>query len=196
MLGQQRVFVDDRRAGIARLGEAGADPDRAERLHVPDLVAQFAPARLHRLALPGDPGATRRHRVLLYKRLQSPAKRRQYQPGRAGDRDIGGEAADRVAAEQRIDADMDDLALGRRRLAARGPRHVAIDDQDRIRLVEQGPGVVAEVTGMVRRQVQMPLAVLDDGNGELFGECREGRHRRAVAPGIGGDDDRVPRRRQ
>ena len=49
---------------------------------------------------------------------------------------------------------------------------------------------------MIGRQVQMALAVLDDRDREALGQRGERRHRRAVAPGIGGDDQRVLRRRE
>jgi hypothetical protein len=88
---------------------------------------------------------------------------------------------------------MDELAVGRRRLAGGRPGHVAIDDEDRIGLAEQRAGVVAEVAGMVGRQRQMPLAVLDHRDREAFGEFGERRHGGAVAAGVGGDDQRVRR---
>ena len=49
---------------------------------------------------------------------------------------------------------------------------------------------------MVGRQVQMALAVLDDRDREALGQRGERRHRGAVAPEIGGDDQRVLRRRE
>ncbi len=49
---------------------------------------------------------------------------------------------------------------------------------------------------MVGRQAEVALAMLDDGNRETLGEFGERRDRCAVAAGIGGDDERVLRRRE
>src|SRR5439155_8323248 len=103
------------------------------------------------------------------------------EPSGGSDRDMSGKTADRVAAEQRVDAEMDDLAIGWRLLSARRPRHVAIDDEDRVGVAEKFPRVVAKVAGMVGRQRQMPLAVLDDRDRETLGELGERRHRCGVA---------------
>ncbi len=88
---------------------------------------------------------------------------------------------------------MDDAAVRRRRLAARRPRHIAIDDEDRVGIVEQRRRVIAEMAGVVGRQRQVAQTVLDDRDRKTLGEFGERRHRGMVAAGIGGDDQRVLR---
>src|SRR5437764_1342954 len=90
----------------------------------------YMPRVARRLAALADPAAARVDIAFADMRSYRRAKCRQGQSGCAGDRDIAGEAADRVAAEQRVGAEMDHLAIGRRRLAARQPRHVAFEDDD------------------------------------------------------------------
>src|SRR5262249_13284988 len=77
-------------------------------------------------------------------------------------RQIAREAADWIAGEQRVDAGMDDLARGRRRLETRDPRDVAFYDEDRIGVVEIGRRVIAEMAGVVGGQAEMARTVLDD----------------------------------
>jgi hypothetical protein len=86
---------------------------------------------------------------------------------------------------------MDDLALRPRRLEARDPRHVAFEHQDRVGRIEIGRRVIAEMAGMVGRQRQMARPVLHHRGRKAQGEIGEGRDRRRVAPGAGGDNQRV-----
>jgi len=103
---------------------------------------------MHRLASLREMAPACGNRRLGGQRFHGLPEQRQGQPSRAGDRDIAGKAADRVAAEERVDAEMDDPAIGRWLLSARGPRHVAIDDEDRIRLAEVNTTPdVAEIVG-------------------------------------------------
>src|SRR5260370_35833817 len=65
VLGQQRVFVDEDRIGVARRGEAGADPGRVDRPQRFGLIDGLPPGVMLRLAAFADPLMARGDRRLV-----------------------------------------------------------------------------------------------------------------------------------
>src|SRR6266566_2571812 len=65
-----------------------------------------------------------------------------------GDCDVAGKAADRVARKQGIESALDDLAVRPRRGPAWNPRDVALEHENRIRVLHQSRRVETEIHGM------------------------------------------------
>src|SRR6516225_8547085 len=115
---------------------------------------------------------------------------------RASDGEVAGKPTDRIAREERIDAEMDDLAFGLRSFEARDPWHIAFEHEDRVGTVEKRAGIVAEMAGMIGRKAKMARTMLDDRNCEALRKIGERFDRSRIAPGAGGDDQRVLSRRK
>src|SRR6266700_3328669 len=158
MLGHQGIFLDEDRTLRLDPGDAGAGPGHVDWAHRRGALTRFPPTHDERLALPAEAPPALRHRGPSDLPVEGGAELRQRRGGAAGDRQVTWKSADRIPGEQRIDAAMDDLALGPRRLEARDPRDIAFEDEDRVGIVEVRPGVVAEMTGMVGRETEVARA--------------------------------------
>src|SRR5581483_12404250 len=95
------------------------------------LGARLAVARGERL--PALLDLRGRRRVL----LRALAERLQRRRERAGDREVGAEAAQRVAREERIRAEVDDLGVGLRISLGGDPWNVRVHHQDDVRILEE-----------------------------------------------------------
>ncbi len=191
MLGHQGVFVDDDRILGLDPSDAGAGPGHVDRAHGRDALARLLPGGDERLALFGDATPTFRHGGGGDVPVEGGAELRQRRCGGSGHREIARKTADRIARKQWIDAEMNDSALGPRRLEARDPRDIAFEDEDRVGAVEIGSRVIAEMARMVGGKAQMTRTVLHDRDREAPSEIGESFDRRRVAPGAGGNDKRV-----
>ena len=100
-------------------------------------------------------------------------ERRQRRRKHAGNGEIAGKAAHRIGGKQRIDADMDDLAIGARRPLVGNPRHVAVDDQDQVGLLEIRIGFEAEMHRMIGRKAHIAWLALRHRNGKALGQRGE-----------------------
>ena len=123
-----------------------------DRAHTRDAFARLLPPGDERLALLGEATPPLRHGSAGDVPVEGGGELGQRRCGGGGHRDIAREAADRIAREQRIDTEMDHLAFRARRLEAGDPRHIALDDEDRVGIVEIGPRIIAKMAGMVSGQ--------------------------------------------
>jgi hypothetical protein len=120
-------------------------------------------------------------------------QRRHGEPRGAGEGHVGGEAADRVAREERVHPELDDLRVGMRGSKVRIPGRVRFDDEDEVGLVEPGRGVETCVERMILGEVQMRVGLVEDGERQRLGERDQRRHRRGISTERLGDDDGVAR---
>ena len=131
----ERIFVDDDRILVLGIADAMRRPGGIDRRHAARFrqLALGAGARAFacfRDARPPCPKSCVADAVAECRRELG-----KHDARRAGYRDIARKAADRGAREQRIDADMDHLAMiGGIAVHGRDPRHVGLDHQDRVGL--------------------------------------------------------------
>jgi len=120
-------------------------------------------------------------------------QRGQVQAHRARQGRVGREPSDRIAREERIHRDLDDLRLGPRRLERREPQHVRLDRHDAVGVVEVRRGVEAGMERVSLREVHVGVELVDHRRAEGLGELHECGDREGIAPGGLGEDDRVAR---
>jgi hypothetical protein len=108
----------------------------------------------------------------------------------ASEEPVGLAFAERIARGQRIGGDVDDLGVLARLVVARHPWHHALDDDHHVGLRQQRAGIVAEMHGMVGRQVHVARFGLHHRQRELLGECRQRAHRLRHPAAARGDDER------
>ena len=137
-----------------------------------DLLAQAG----ERLAPALDRGGLCLHRL-----AQRLAQHRDGGERRAGDQQVGFELAERIARLQRVGGNVDDLGVLARLMVARHPRHHAVDHDHHVGLRQQRADIVAEMHGMVGRQVHVARLGLHHRQRELLGERGERAHRRRHA---------------
>ena len=191
MLGHQGVLVDEDCILGLDLRDAAAGPGHVDRAQVRGSLAAFLPSGDERVPRACDlPTALRDHCVGDVP-IECRAELGQCGGSHAGHRDIARKAADRVAGEQRIDADMDYLAVVPRRLEAGDPGHIAFEDDNRVGTVEVGARVIAEMGWMIGGKAKMARTVLHDRDREALREIAESFDRGRIAPGAGGHDQRV-----
>ncbi len=180
--------------GVFRLHlvDALRKPGRMNRCLVLDGLDQLAAFGDNLLARGGerlapalDRGALAFHRV--GKGLSQQDHRRER---RAAHQEIRLELAERIARLQRIGGDMDDLGILARLVVARHPGHRAVDRDHHVGLGEERAHVVAEMHGMVGRQVHVAGFRLHHRDGELLRQRRQSADRCRDATDARGDDER------
>src|SRR5262245_7395327 len=142
MLEEQRVLVDDDAVRILGAVDTVAHPGRIERGLAGGGIERGLPGARQRFALVLDIAPTTRDRL-----GGVGACERRGEPGKGGntaprDGNVAGKAADRVAREQGVESALDDLAILPRRGPAWNTRDVALEIQNRIRLLQQSGRVV------------------------------------------------------
>ena len=191
MLGHQRVFVDDDGVVAFCLGDAMADPGRVDRAQIFHARNLGHKTRAHCLMPLRDALATILDRLRIGQRRQGCRKIAQEGGGAAAERKVAREAADRNAAEQRIEPDVNDPAFRFEAHSLGNPRHVAFEHNDHVGLAEVRSGFVAKMHRMTRWQGQMACAVLHDRKSKSHRKLRQQADRRRVSSGVAGDDQRI-----
>src|SRR5271166_1234773 len=135
MLGHQGVLVDEDCILGLDPRDAVAGPGHVDRTQARYSCACSLPSGDERLSLRRDAPSVFGNGWLGDVSIERGAELGQCGGSHAGHRDIAGKATDRVPGEQRIDADMDYLAVVPRRLEARDPRDVAFENEDHIGVV-------------------------------------------------------------
>src|SRR5262244_2384337 len=148
MLEEQRVLVDDDAVRILGAVDAVAHPGRIERGLAGAGIARGFPGTRQRLALVLDPAPAQRDRFGVERVRERRGQRREGGNAAPRDGNVAGKAADRVAREQGIESALDDLAVRPGRGSTWNPGHVALEHQNRIRLLHQSRGIESEVHRM------------------------------------------------
>jgi len=159
-------------------------------------VARLLPPGEQVLPLLGQSAPARRYSGAVGAPVQGLGQLGKRRRRRAGKRQITWEAADRVAREQWVDANMDDLAFPLRRIQAGYPWNIALEDEDRGRAIQKRGRIVAQMAWMFCREAEVARAVLDDGDREALCQICERPDRGRIAARAGRDDERVLGRRE
>jgi hypothetical protein len=170
MLGHQHVFVDQDRVLGLGAGDAGAGPGHMDRAEAGDRLPGFLPAGLLCFRETVNPLPSCVDGGFGNVAVERRGEFRQCRRRRTGHCEIARKSANRIAREQRIDAQMDDFASRPRRLKARDPGDIAFEHQDRVGIVEIRGRIIAEMAGMVGGKRQMARPVLHDRDCKAFGE--------------------------
>src|SRR5271169_731987 len=118
MLGHQRVLVDEDSIFRLDAADTGAGPGHVDRAQARGSLAGSLPFGDERLPRAGDAPTAFGYRCFGDIAIECRAELGQCSGSHAGQCYIARKAADRIAREQRIDADVDYLAVVPRRLEA------------------------------------------------------------------------------
>ena len=183
------------------------DHDRVLALHLVDAVGEIGEVD-RRLVLDGLDQLLALGRVFLARggdglaaciggavlRLGTAAKRFAQEPQRragiALHQQVGLDLLERIAGDQRIGRDVDDLGVAPRTAGGGNPRDHAVEHDHDVGLLHPRAGLEAEMHGVVGRQVEVARLGLHDRDCEFVGELAELDHGRRVAPDGRGHDQR------
>ena len=125
--------------------------------------------------------------------LQRLLQRFQHGKRSRGDRQVGGEAAHRIARIERVLADLHDARAGRRRFLARQPWHIGFDDDHQVGVVQQRARHRALEHRMVRGHREVARVVRDHRQRPALRQSRQHHRIARVLPEQTGDHHRRPR---
>ena len=123
---------------------------------------------------------------------RSVGQRSERQPRRPPESEVDGEPTDRIAREQRVLTDLDDLRLGPRGLELGEPRRVRLDDHDHVDVAQVRRRVVAGVKRVVLGKVDVRMVPLEDGQAERLGQRDQRSNGPRIAAARLGDHNRIP----
>ena len=105
--------------------------------------------------------------------LRGTRQRLQRARDRAGEGQVGAKAAQRIAREERVGAEVDDLGFGPRPAFLRNPRYVAVDHQHEVRFVEQRVRIPSAVHRVLGGEREIARPVMDNRHGKGLGELAD-----------------------